>query len=106
MRSIYVSATAATDGIPVLIDRDTELTYAILGGLVVVSTSPAATIANTATAAPGGQVNHLIAFCGSAASGVFSSQIIKFPLTKGETVYVSVGTANRGAHLFFTDPDS
>jgi hypothetical protein len=101
MRIVSVMFSVAADGRAVNIDRDTILSQVSTGAkAAVVSTDPAATVANTVSAPADTQLKTAIALFPTGGS----AQNLKtdFPLSGGEVIFCSC--AGTFVQLFFTDP--
>ena len=101
MRIITVNFSAAADGRALSIDRDTVLSYVAAGINSVVSCDPAATTANR-LAAPGDALRNSDIALRSAVGAGQSQITTDFPLSAGESVFVSA-TGAGFVQLFFTD---
>jgi hypothetical protein len=103
VRVVTVYFGSIADGRALLIDRDTTLTSATAQSTAIISTDPAATIANQITSPTTGIGNQLICALGVGTADKSVTQIfIDFPLSAGEVIYLSksvIGTIQ----LFFTD---
>lgn len=101
MRCVCYGFAAAGDGKPLVIDRQTTLRYVLGKGSTLVSTDPAATIANVTSLPAAGQLQNVIA----AWSNTTSASIVvpvAFQLKAGETIFLSYGGAGCIC-LFFDD---
>jgi hypothetical protein len=101
MRIVTIYFAAAADGISVQMNVDATLSYTHGTGRYVISTDPAATIANQqSTPAGTGLGNNSLIVNSAAASPV---QIFTdFPISAGERLFVSCSAAG-SVSLFFTD---
>jgi len=98
MRSIIQNFSAAVNGRALTIDRDCVLKSVLCFKGSLISTDPAATIANTQTA-PGDSVanDHILNFGGS------NLQLnVDFSLVKSQVIYLSINAAGF-IQLFFED---
>lgn len=99
LRIQTMNFSAATDGKPFFIDRDTVLTYIASRPTVIVSTDPSLTVSNTFTPSAYSVSESIIGI-------IPSSQLqirVDFPCEKGRTLFVCSSVANN-VQLMFTDP--
>lgn len=100
MRPVWFAFSAAGDGKPLLIDRDTILATVVATGLLVVASDPSATVANvTQTPAATGQLNGIIY---AQSLNAFGSAQVNFELSKGDTIFLSKSGPG-GILLLFDD---
>lgn len=98
MRPVCITAAAATDAIPLSIDRACQLDSIQPTTRCTVSTDQTVTVAGTITTpATTGQIKNVIF-----AASTISPPNIAFPLSEGEVIYVGLGAAGNVV-LFFTD---
>lgn len=100
MRIVAFGISGAGDGKPLTIDRDSVLSYVSGVGRFLVSSDPAATIANSVTTPADGLLKNVIAAHGGS---TFFQIRLDFPVSAGEVIYVSSSGASN-IQFAFTDP--